>query len=222
MKKRTVCTFITTILCLLALTAFAAFTGTFQGEVVGVLDGDTIEVMREGVAVRVRLDGIDCPEKKQAFGARAKQFASRLAFGKRVEVVESGQDRYGRTLGEVILPDGTSLNKRLVAEGYAWWYQRYSDDEELKRLQQEAREANKGLWADPKVSPPWIYRMGGVPQKEDHPAEVLLDGRDVVFVTKTGGYYHLDSCRYLGESKIPMALSEAKGRGYEPCKVCWP
>ena len=220
--KRTLLAFITTILCLLALTSFAAFTGTFKGEVVGVLDGDTIEVMRKGVAVRVRLDGIDCPEKKQAFGARAKQFASQLAFGKEVQIIERGLDRYGRILGEVILPDGTSLNKRLVAEGYAWWYQRYSDDEELKRLQAQAREAKKGLWGDPKVIPPWIYRMGGVPQKEDHPVEVLLDGRDVVFVTKTGGSYHLDGCRYLSESRIPMALSEARGRGYEPCGVCNP
>ncbi len=207
---------------MMALAGVVSSAGSFHGQVVGVVDGDTIDVMREGVAVRIRLDGIDCPEKKQAYGTRAKQFTSRLAFGKEVRILDKGPDRYGRTIGEVILPDGTSLNKHLVAEGYAWWYQRYSDDEELKRLQQEAREANKGLWADPSVIPPWIYRMGGVQQKEDHPVEVLLDGRDVVFVTKTGGSYHLDGCRYLSESKIPMALSEAKGRGYEPCGVCNP
>jgi hypothetical protein len=145
-----------------------------------------------------------------------------MAFGKEVQVLERGLDRYGRILGEVILPDGTSLNQRLVAEGYAWWYQRYSDDEELKRLQQEAREANKGLWSDPKVIPPWIFRMGGVPQKEDHPTEVLLDGRVVVFVTSTGDKYHRDGCSYLSSSRFPVSLSEAKGRGYEPCGVCKP
>lgn len=221
MKKSTVFALITTTLCLLAVTAFAGFTGSFKGEVVGVMDGDTIEVMHRGEAVRVRLDGIDCPEKKQAFGNRAKQFTSRLTFGKTVKVVDKGPDRYGRTLGEVILPDGSSLNQRLVSEGYAWWYQRYSDDEELKRLQQEARKAKKGLWADPKIIPPWIFRMGGVRQSEDHPVDVLLDRVDVVFVTKTGRAYHRDGCRYLSESKIPMALSEAKGRGYEACGVCW-
>ena len=222
MKKRTESAIITTTLCLLALAAFADFTGTFEGEVVGVVDGDTIEVMRRGVAVRVRLDGIDCPERKQAFGARAKQFASRMAFGKEVQVLERGLDRYGRILGEVILPDGTSLNQRLVAGGYAWWYQRYSDDEELKRLQAEAREAKRGLWSDPKVIPPWIFRMGGVPQKEDHPTEVLLDRGDVVFVTSSGEKYHRDGCRYLNSSRFPVSLSEARGRGYEPCGVCNP
>ena len=222
MKKRTVFAFITSTLCLLVLTAFAGFNGSFKGEVVGVMDGDTIEVMKKGVVVRVRLDGIDCPEKKQAFGTRAKQFTSRMVFGKEVRIIDKGPDRYGRTIGEVILPDGTSLNKQLVAEGYAWWYQRYSDDEELQRLQQEAREAKKGLWADPKVIPPWIFRMGGVPQKEDHPTEVLMDRDDVVFVTSSGEKYHRDGCRYLTESRIPMALSEARGRGYEPCGICNP
>ena len=186
------------------------------------MDGDTIDVMREGVAVRIRLDGIDCPEKKQAYGTRAKQFTSRLAFGKEVQVLEKGLDRYGRILGEVILPDGTSLNKRLVAEGYAWWYWRYSNDEELKGLQQEARGAQRGLWSVSKAIPPWMFRQGGVRQSEDHPAEVLMDRGDVVYVTRSGSVYHRDGCRYLDDSKIPMTLSEARGRGYEPCRVCNP
>ncbi|MDF1525928.1 MAG: thermonuclease family protein [bacterium] len=207
-------------LCLGVMAVQAAVTRSFTGEVVGVLDGDTIEVMRRGVAVRVRLDGIDCPERKQAFGARTKQFTSKLSFAEKVTVIDKGKDRYGRTIGEVILPDGTSLNKRLVAEGYAWWYSRYSDDEELRNLQAEAREAKKGLWVDPKVIPPWIFRMGGVSPKEDHSVEVLLDRSDVVFLTASGGKYHRDGCRYLSESSFPVTLGEAKGRGYEPCGVC--
>jgi len=78
---------------MMALAGVVSSAGSFHGQVVGVVDGDTIDVMREGVAVRIRLDGIDCPEKKQAYGTRAKQFTSRLAFGKEVQVLEKGLDR---------------------------------------------------------------------------------------------------------------------------------
>ena len=222
MNRRKFTLFISAALCLLALAMIVDSSGAFQGKVVGVLDGDTIEVMQGGGAVRVRLVGIDCPEKKQAFGRRAKQFTSRMAFGKEVRIMEMGKDRYGRILGEVILPDGKSLNQELVREGYAWWYWRYSDDEALKRLQAEARAEKRGLWSDPKVIPPWIFRQGGVEPAEDNPVDTLLGGREVVFVTRTGSVYHRDGCRYLKSGKVPMALSEAQGRGYEPCKVCEP
>jgi len=222
MKRRISNVSLFAALCLLALAVFSGSSAAFQGKVVGVLDGDTIEVMQGGRAVRVRLDGIDCPEKRQAFGARAKQFTSRMVFGKEVRIMEKGKDRYGRTLAEVILPDGKSLNQELVREGYAWWYWKYSDDEDLKRLQAEAREAKRGLWSDPKVIPPWIFRQGGVVPAEDYPRDVLTDGREVVFVTRTGSAYHRDGCRYLRSGKVPMALSEAQGRGYEPCRVCEP
>ncbi len=90
---------------------------TFTGKVVGVSDGDTIKVMRQGRAVKVRLHGIDCPEKKQPFGMRAKRYTSDMAFGKEVTVQMKTTDRYGRIVGEVILPDGNSLNKELVYVG---------------------------------------------------------------------------------------------------------
>lgn len=83
----------------------------------GVSDGDTISVMRGGKAVKVRLHGIDCPEKKQLFGTLAKQYTSEMAFGKEVEVRVKTADRYGRLVGEVILPDGSDLNKELVHFG---------------------------------------------------------------------------------------------------------
>src|SRR5256886_10073124 len=75
----------------------------FTGKVVGVSDGDTISVMHNGKAERIRLSGIDCPEKGQAFGQRAKQFTSALVFGKDVTVQVLGHDKYGRTIGEVTL-----------------------------------------------------------------------------------------------------------------------
>jgi micrococcal nuclease len=85
--------------------------GDFSGRVVGISDGDTITVMHDGRAEKIRLYGIDAPEKGQAFGNRAKQFVAALAFGKKVKVEARDQDRYGRTVADVILPDGRNLNR---------------------------------------------------------------------------------------------------------------
>ena len=89
----------------------------FSGKVVGVTDGDTKTVMHNGKGERIRLHGIDCPEKRQAFGNRGKQFASALVFGKTVTVQDHGRHRYGRTIGDVILPDGRIVNWELVKAG---------------------------------------------------------------------------------------------------------
>lgn len=130
----------------------------FVGNVVGVSDGDTIEVMRSGRAERVRLYGVDSPERRQPFSSRAKQFTSSLVFGKTVRVRIRDTDQLGRIVAEVYLPDGRSLNQELVRAGYAWWFRRYSDDPTLQRLEQEARRARRGLWADNNPVPPWEFR----------------------------------------------------------------
>jgi len=117
--------------------------------------------MRGGVGIEVRLDGIDCPELAQAFGRKAKRFTSDLAFGKTVRLVGKGKDRYDRELAEAFLPDGRSLNRELVAAGFAWWYRRYSADRSLEALEQRARKERRGLWADPNPVPPWDFRAAG-------------------------------------------------------------
>ncbi|MBK8277067.1 MAG: thermonuclease family protein [Nitrospira sp.] len=140
---------------LIANTAFA----NFSGPVVSVLDGDTLEVLHNQHPERIRLSGIDCPEKKQAFGQRAKQAASALAFGKEVTVQTHGHDKYRRTIGEVTLPDGMNLNQELVKQGWCWWYRKYAPrDTVLEQLETDAREGRKGLWADPQPVPPWEWR----------------------------------------------------------------
>jgi len=112
-----------------------------------------------GRAERIRLYGIDCPEGKQAFGTRAKEFTGDFVFGKTVTVEVKDTDHYGRTVGQVIAPDGRSLNRELVRAGLAWWYQRYAKhDDELARLEVAARRAGLGLWADPNPVPPWDFR----------------------------------------------------------------
>jgi endonuclease YncB( thermonuclease family) len=141
------------------LFAFTVHAEEFSGRVVGVADGDTIAVLVGVEPRRVRLAGIDAPEKGQPFSQRAKQAVSRLVFGRTVRVVVRGQDRYGRTLGEVLLPDGASLNERMVEEGWAWHYIRYSKDQRLAEREATARRSCRGLWVDPRAVPPWEFRM---------------------------------------------------------------
>lgn len=143
------------VLCLCSSTAFAL---SFSGKVVKVSDGDTIQVMREGKAEKVRLAEIDCPETNQPFGQAAKRFTLELTAHKLVTVEVETKDRYGRTVGKVILPDGSSLNRRLVEEGYAWWYRRYSKDSSLGVLESTAQANKKGLWADKTPVAPWEWR----------------------------------------------------------------
>ena len=131
----------------------------FTGPVVSVLDGDTIEVLHNTYPERIRLSGIDCPEKGQAYGNNAKHAASALVFGKDVILDTHGQDKYRRTLADVFLRDGTHVNHELVKDGWCWWYRKYAPgDIVLEGLEKEARQAKKGLWPDPHRVPPWEWR----------------------------------------------------------------
>jgi micrococcal nuclease len=95
----------------------------------------------------------------QAFGTTAKKFTGDLAFGKTVNVRVRDIDRYHRMVAEITLPDGRMLNQGLVRAGLAWWYRKYAkSDAELHRLETEAREAKRELWADPNPVPPWEWR----------------------------------------------------------------
>lgn len=138
------------------LSAAEAF--PFSGEVVGVLDGDTIDVLYDGKTERIRLNGIDAPEQDQDYGQQAKQLAEELAHGQQVTIETKEQDRYGRTVGDVFLPDGRHLNKELISAGLAWWYCEHSSDQTLKALEQDARDRKRGLWTDRVPIPPWVYR----------------------------------------------------------------
>lgn len=146
------------LLVLLELSPVGAVSD-YQGQVVGVIDGDTLEVLHHLHPERIRLSGIDCPEKGQAFGQKAKRAASDLAFGKDVTIQTRGHDKYKRTIGDVILLDGMNLNKELVKQGWCWWYRKYAPgDTVLEGLERDAREAGKGLWAEPNPVSPWKWR----------------------------------------------------------------
>ncbi len=143
------------------------------GQVVKVADGDTVTVLVGREQVRVRLEGIDAPEKKQAFGARATEYARGLAALKTVTVRPSTIDKYGRTVGVVILPDGASLNREMVRAGYAWWYRQYSGDKELGRLEAEARLARRGLWQERNPQPPWEWRRAQKDRRRTAPLTLI-------------------------------------------------
>ena len=131
---------------------------SFSGKCIGVSDGDTIKVMYSGKAERIRLYGVDSPEKGQDFWKSAKQFTSEMVFGKTVEVRPIDRDRYGRTVAWVSV-NGKSLNRELVAAGLAWWYKHYAPKEkDLRDLELKARKEKVGIWSRPDPIPPWEFR----------------------------------------------------------------
>jgi endonuclease YncB( thermonuclease family) len=123
-----------------------------------VTDGDTLIVQRHGTSERIRLRGIDCPEKDQPFGKEATSFTRDATLEHEVGVKEWGHDKYNRTLGDIILSDGRILNQELVRAGMCWWYRKYSDDQTLSILEAEAHAAHRGLWAAEEQVPPWEWR----------------------------------------------------------------
>lgn len=154
---------------------------SFTGKVVSIHDGDTITVLHDSTQVKVRLNEIDAPELKQAFGQRARQALGERLQGKTVRVEWEKLDKYGRTLGTVYIhgrPHSAkqatesanqrentgnhhvdeSINLWLVRNGWAWQYWQYSKSETLKRAEDAARKERVGLWQDASPVPPWEWR----------------------------------------------------------------
>lgn len=126
--------------------------------VVAVIDGDTLTVLdAANTQHRIRLAGIDAPERGQPFGTKARERLAALTMGKTVAVHSQGQDRYSRTLAGIEV-DGRDVGRQLVADGLAWHYTRYSDDAGLAAAEREARAARRGLWGDREPVPPWEWR----------------------------------------------------------------
>ncbi|WP_373649027.1 thermonuclease family protein [Schlesneria sp. DSM 10557] len=135
-----------------------------SGKVVKITDGDTCVVLVGQQQVKVRLASIDAPESRQPWGTRSRERLGELVHEKEVVVSVAGKDRYGRVLGTLIV-DGRNVNEILVSEGFAWHYVAYSKSARLTRLEQEAREAKRGLWADKDPIPPWEWRKLQKPAK---------------------------------------------------------
>lgn len=137
---------------------------TLTGYVVSIADGDTITVLDANRQQhKIRLAGIDAPEKKQPFGDRSKQTLADMVFNKTVTVEWDKQDRYGRTVGKVIV-NGRDANFEQIRAGMAWWYEKYRKEQSAadQRLyaneEEQARARRVGLWRDVAPMAPWDWR----------------------------------------------------------------
>ncbi len=144
----------------LALPVSSAEATELRGRVIAVSDGDSITVLTDQrQQLRVRLAEIDAPERRQAFGDRARQILSQLVFERRVVIRVTGTDRNRRVIAHVFV-GGQHVNAEMIRRGAAWVFLRYSNDPALLRLQREAQTARRGLWALPERQqiPPWEWR----------------------------------------------------------------
>lgn len=151
-------------IALLAGFACNAFAATIEGRVIGVSDGDTVTVLTaENRQFRIRLSGIDAPEKKQPFGMHSKETLARQVFGQPVVVEWTKTDRYGRIAGKIEL-GGADVNLEQVREGSAWVYTQYlrelppADRALYLEAEQLAKSGRRGLWRDEQPEPPWHWR----------------------------------------------------------------
>lgn len=137
--------------CLLAI-------AQLRGKVVSVADGDTFTLLTDQkVQYKIRLHGIDAPEKAQDFGTVAKTYLSDLVFGKVVEVEPKDVDQYGRTIGMVTV-DGKNVNEELLIAGLVWHYAYYDKNPLWAKLQEQAKAAKLGLWSMASPVAPWLWR----------------------------------------------------------------
>lgn len=142
------------------LISLSAYSQTIlKGKVISVSDGDTFTILTEGnKQIKIRLHGIDCPEKRQDFGTVAKQYTSAQVFGKVIQAKVLRKDRYKRSVAIVILPNGKILNQELLKAGMAWHYKKYDKSAEFDLLEKQARKNKTGLWKGKSPIPPWEFR----------------------------------------------------------------
>ncbi|MCJ8330932.1 MAG: thermonuclease family protein [Lentisphaeria bacterium] len=194
----------------------------FSGKVVRVIDGDTIVVLVDKKEIKVRLYGIDAPEKGQPFGTQAKKTLSDLIFGKEVHCVQTDVDFFGRSICKVFLSellelDGGDMNLNMLSSGMAWHYKKYSKDPTYARAEQIAREEIKaGLWADKNPVAPWDWR-----KNKKGKSKAKSKGSDKVglnyWLNTDGNIRHKESCRWFKKTKQGRMSKPDEGK---PCKVC--
>jgi hypothetical protein len=192
--------------------------------------------------VKVRLEGIDAPEKSQEFGEASRLALSALVAGKIVDVFSTGKDRCGRTLGWIEV-DGIDVNRRMVADGWAWQFTKYNTETKLAQLQQDAKRSRKGLWKAPNPPmPPWDYRDLGsdritqlVPETPiasspptrstqssgrsfpQPPAEAKPNPGTRDYWINSNGVRHNSRCRWFGRTRAGHYGGKTEGRACGQC-----
>ena len=203
----------TTVLLLLTGLAFAVppkVVDELSGKVISVTDGDTIKVLVNKETVTVRLEGIDAPESGQSFGKKAKEALSGLVAGKTVTVKKTGTDKYKRTLGIVIVGD-VDASAKLLEDGWAWHFKKYNDEERLAKLEEAARKAKRGLWADENAIAPWDYRA-----RQKTP-EAAPDGLKLYWLNTSSDVRHNERCEHFQKTKRGRLCKADEGK---PCGLC--
>ncbi|HYG80455.1 MAG TPA: thermonuclease family protein [Pyrinomonadaceae bacterium] len=197
-----------------------------EGKVVRVSDGDTITVLdADNKQHRIRFQGIDAPESKQAYGQAAKENLSKMVFGKQVTVVWDKVDKYRRTVGKVLL-DGRDINIEQVRAGFAWHYKKYADEQPAEdrvtyaKAEEEARAARRGLWQDPNPTPPGEWRADA---KEERWGPPPPEG--TIIGNKSSKKYHRPDCpgyRDMAERNRVFfkTVAEAEAAGYKRAGNC--
>jgi endonuclease YncB( thermonuclease family) len=154
------------VLVVIALSVLTTATHaeTLTGRVVGIADGDTLTLLdATNTQHKIRLAGIDSPEKSQPFGQHCKKSLSDLAYDRVATVETTKLDRYGRVIGKVLV-DGQDVNLEQVRLGCGWHYKKYQNEQNLddrlsyNAAEESARMSKVGLWADSDPVPPWDWR----------------------------------------------------------------
>jgi len=211
-------TFIVILLLPLYFISISHAQSSIQGKVVHIADGDTITVLQNKQQYKIRLYGIDTPEKRQDFGQKAKQFTSSMVFKQHVKVVAYDTDRYGRTVGTVYI-DQRCLNQELVKNGFAWVYKRYCTDSfcnDWLKLEQGARANKLGLWIYDNPIPPWDFRRGKS-SKSNISGAYHGNVSSRVFHAPTCKHFKCKNC-----TKVFQDRKLAINAGYKPCGICKP
>jgi endonuclease YncB( thermonuclease family) len=132
---------------------------TVSGKVIAIIDGDTYDVLLQcNKTVRVRMEGIDAPEKGMPFYQKSKKYLSDLCFGKQIKIKITGVDNHDRILAYSFLDNGLELSQEMIKAGLAWHFKKYNSDSGLSELEREAKTFRKGLWINENPMSPWENR----------------------------------------------------------------
>ncbi|WLD13300.1 thermonuclease family protein [Planctellipticum variicoloris] len=202
---------------------------TLTGKVIRIADGDTLTILTDdNLQVKIRLEGIDAPERGQAYGMRATTALAEMVSGRVVNVHTTGTDKYDRTLGFVEV-DGTDVNLKLVEDGWGWHFTKYNSQEKFATAERAARAAKRGLWAQDRPMAPWDYR--GLEKPVIVPAgfvgpritaaekpEIVPASSTRKFWLNTGtGVRHNSRCRNFANTNHGYFCRSTEGRA---CGIC--
>ena len=224
---------ITTLVIVVLLFSAQASSKTITGEVVVVHQGDTFtikSILPNGneKLYKIRLSNIDTPELKQPFGKKANFFTASLIFGEEVQIQYEMVDFYGRLIGTVILPEGKTLNEKLIGVGLAWHYRVVPfPNPLLERLQYKAWRKKIGFWVDPSPIPPWEFRrekeLAMPPNKENQMDYDLILNYGIIGNSKKKIYWWPDCKNYPSkkEKSIIFGYKQlAESMGYRSANDC--